>query len=45
MRETIGWLWIGMEARSNYCAAPATPWELPMAPHGNPVNSPLPKRG
>ena len=45
MRETTGWLWIGMEARSNDRATPAKPGELLMAPHGNPVNSPLPKRG
>ena len=45
MRETTGWLWIGMEARSNYRAAPTEPRELPMDPHCNAVNSPLPKRG
>jgi hypothetical protein len=45
MRETTGWLWIGMEACSNYRAAPAKPEELPMDSHCSAVNSPLQKRG
>jgi endonuclease YncB( thermonuclease family) len=45
MRETTGGLWIGIEARSTYRRGSGKPWELPMDPHGNPVKSPLPKRG